>query len=151
MSNKCLERIGRSVFCCKLAHGNCNAPSTSSSEYYSLGQWFTLMRGCYKQIQEGETPSCPLLQNQVERLEATGLEWSRNITFKDGLAELAAFKAKQSMVTAMLPKLRQVNITHLVYGTIQRGSSTSRNKKARLLAVHYQRIRLGDLKHWALN
>jgi len=47
------------------------------SEYYSLGHWGNTMRLCYKELQRGKIPHCPLPQDQIRRLEVLGFEWSR--------------------------------------------------------------------------
>jgi len=80
----------------KAKYGHCNAPRTPSNENYSLGQWCSQMRSCYKKIQEGKTPARPLSQDQIVRLEAYGFEWIREgkSVFEERLAELASFKAK---------------------------------------------------------
>ena len=75
-------------------HGHCYVPTSPSSKYYSLGEWCGKMRGAYKNIQQGKTPSIVLWQDQIDRLEALGFEWSGNNTFDKWFAELAAFKAK---------------------------------------------------------
>ena len=61
----------------KVKDGHCNAPNTSSSEYYSLSKWYNTMRSSYKKIQESKTPLHLLSQGQIRALEALDFEWSR--------------------------------------------------------------------------
>jgi len=63
-------------------------------------------------------------------------ERGRHKSFGDRFAELAASKT---------------NIIHFVSGVINLGAVTRRHKKTRLHTVRFCRIRLGDLKDWALN
>jgi len=61
----------------KAKHGHCNVPTTSSSEYTSLGVWCSYMKVYYEKIKEGKTPPSPLLQDQIRKVEALGFECSR--------------------------------------------------------------------------
>jgi len=78
----------------KEKHGHCNVPRTPSSDYLSLSQWCNNVMVSYRKIQEGKIPNRPLSQDQIDRLKVLGFEWSRNSTFEERLADLAAFKAK---------------------------------------------------------
>jgi len=105
----------------KAKHGDCNAPQTPSSEYYSLGAWCSEIRQSYKKIQQGKTSlRNPLSQDQIGRLEALGFEWITSkvsITFDERFIALAAYKAKHG--DFIVPKkLLQANITHSVNGTV---------------------------------
>ena len=104
----------------KARHSHCSHPITPSGEYYSLGQWCAgQVRGSYKKIQEGKTPLLPSLQDQIERFEALGFEWSRTRRFQEWSAELAAFKTKHGHCTVILLKFLRANINHWVNDVIK--------------------------------
>jgi hypothetical protein len=79
----------------KAEHGHCSVSRFRTGQYVSLGVWCGHMRGSYKQIQEGNTPSCPLSHDQISRLDTLDFEWSKNIyRFEEWVTELTAFKAQ---------------------------------------------------------
>jgi len=79
----------------KAGFGNCNAPETPSSPYYSLGKWCVKMRGAFNQIQEGKTPKMTLTHSGIAELIKLGFRWDRSTnTFESRFAELVAFKEK---------------------------------------------------------
>ena len=129
----------------KAKYGNCKAPKTPSSQYYSLGHWCSEMRSNYKMIQEGKTPHRPLSQDQIRKLEALGFEWRKKTikTFEERLAELAAFKAKHGNCN-----VSRTSSTMKYYSLGDWCSEMRKSyKKTRLHALNSCRIRLGDLKH----
>jgi len=58
----------------KSEFGHCNVPSRYSVNP-SLGYWCRWMRYSYNRIQQGQTPSTSLTQDQIERLEEIGFKW----------------------------------------------------------------------------
>jgi len=58
----------------KSEFGHCNVPYGYSVNP-SLGYWCSKMRYSYNQIQQGQTPSRNLTQDQIDRLEEIGFKW----------------------------------------------------------------------------
>jgi len=52
------------------------------------------MRCAYNQIQQGQTPSRNLTQDQIERLEEIGFKWKLRETFEQRCHDLEAFKSE---------------------------------------------------------
>ena len=42
----------------------------------SLGKWFTVLRGSYKEIQNNQKPKTKLSDEQIQRLNDAGFKWS---------------------------------------------------------------------------
>ena len=60
--------------------GHCDVPFKYSADP-SLGNWCSDMRCAYNKIQQGQTPSRYLTQDQIERLEEIGFRWKlSNVT-----------------------------------------------------------------------
>jgi len=73
--------------------GHCNVPSKYSVNP-SLGYWCGTIRKSYNQIQQGQTPSRSLTQDQIERLEEIGFKWKLVETFEQHCRDLEAFKSE---------------------------------------------------------
>ena len=55
---------------------HCKVSKSKYSEYKSLGIWCNTLRTAYKKIQNGETPTHKLTQENIRQLEDAGFKWS---------------------------------------------------------------------------
>ena len=79
----------------KAKYGHCEVSCTG--ENASLGQWCSVMRGSYKQMQNNQKPTNKLSDEQIQRLNDAGFKWAlRNVRigFDKRFNDLVAFKAK---------------------------------------------------------
>jgi hypothetical protein len=79
----------------KAKYGHCNVSHTG--EDVSLGKWCTDLRYSYKKIQNNQKPNRKLSDEQIQRLNDAGFNWSlRKVGpgFDERFNELMAFKAK---------------------------------------------------------
>ena len=74
--------------------GHCNVSRNKSGEYKSLGKWCSHLRTSYNKIQKKETPNRKLSQENIQKLEDAGFEWSLLSTFDERYAELMKYKEK---------------------------------------------------------
>ena len=72
---------------------HCNAPRTSTSEYYYLGQWCHTLKESYEQKQKGQKPRIELSEENIRRLEEVGFKWRFHASkFDKRFEELMEFK-----------------------------------------------------------
>ena len=79
----------------KAKYGHCNV--SKRGENASLGHWCYKLRGSYKKIQNNQKPNRKLSDEQIQRLNDAGFNWSlRKVGpgFDERFNELMAFKAK---------------------------------------------------------
>jgi hypothetical protein len=79
----------------KVKYGHCDV--SKHGEDASLGQWCCKLRGSYKKIQNNQKPRIKLSDEQIQRLNDAGFNWSlRKVasTFDERFNDLMAFKAK---------------------------------------------------------
>jgi hypothetical protein len=79
----------------KAKHGHCDV--SQIDENASLGQWCTVLRGSYKKVQNNQKPNRKLSDQQIQRLDDAGFNWSLRTGgsgFDKRFNDLMAFKTK---------------------------------------------------------
>jgi hypothetical protein len=80
----------------KAKYGHCNV--SKRGENASLGSWCSLLRGSHNKMQNNQTPNMKLSDEQIQRLNDAGFNWSVGRTavsaFDERFNDLMAFKAK---------------------------------------------------------
>ena len=119
----------------------------------SLGKWFTVLRGSYKEIQNNQKPKTKLSDEQIQRLNDAGFKWSlrkANSGFDKRFIDLMSFKAKYGHCDV---STRGEDASLGKWCTILRGSYTkiqnSQNPAIKLSDEQIQRLNDADFK-WSL-
>jgi len=94
-SNKTFDDRFNELMTFKAKYGHCDISQRGDDA--SLGQWCSVLRMSYNQIQHNQKPQIKLSHEQFQHLNDAGFQWSlRNVgaDFDDRFNDLMAFKAK---------------------------------------------------------
>jgi hypothetical protein len=96
----------------KEEHGHCNvslSKSDKNAKYKSLGRWCSQLRQSYRTIKQGGSPHSKLSDDDIQRLERLGFEWSlrayeERFFFNDRVKDLQAFKEEHGHCNVPISK-----------------------------------------------